>query len=158
MPEIAVRHTFQGSLDEVFEAVINADRYPYVSRLFHVERLCLAKSGEKDGVGTQREVELGVVWFKEEFTLFDRPNRVDYKIFETRPYFDHQHGSFIFKKVGHKLIEVTWESCFVIPSQTIPPKILSTVSGWMVKAAFKSALMILDRKLQEKRQPKRLAK
>ena len=74
------------------------------------------------------------------------------------PYFDHQHGSFIFKKVGHKLIEVTWESCFVIPSQTIPPKILSTVSGWMVKAAFKSALMILDRKLQEKRQAKRLAK
>ena len=46
----------------------------------------------------------------------------------------------------------------MIPSQTIPPKILSTVSGWMVKAAFKSALMILDRKLQEKRQPKRLAK
>lgn len=151
MTDIAVKHTFQGSLDEVFDAVINTDRYPQVSRLVHIERLCVATSGEKDGVGTQREVELGVMWFKEEFTVFDRPNRVDYKIFETRPYFDHQHGSFMFKKVGHKLTEVTWSSRFVIPSHTIPPKIVSKVSGWVAKAAFKSTLMVLDKKLQEQR-------
>ncbi|PTQ91042.1 SRPBCC family protein [Agitococcus lubricus] len=151
MTAIAVKHVFQGSLDEVFEAVINADKYPFISRLAHVERLCCAHNGQKDGIGTQREVELGVLWFKEEFTAFERPYRVDYQIFEARPHFDHIQGGFAFKKVGHKRVEVTWSSTFYVPINALPPQIVSKVSEWMVKAAFKSALMVLDKKLRQQR-------
>lgn len=146
MPSIAVSHVFNAPIEEVFEAVINADKYPYVSRLVHVERIRSASSNEKDGVGTLREVELGVVWFREEFTLFDRNKRVDYKILETRPHFDHQQGSFCFKKLG-KSTEVIWSTTFNIPSN-LPPKLVEKITEWLVKAAFKSTLMVLDRKLR----------
>ena len=149
MTSISVKHLFQGTIDEVFDAVINADRYPVVSRLVHVHRLCAAKSGDKDGIGTQREVELGFVWFKEEFTAFERPHRVDYKIFESRPSFDHQHGSFSFKKQG-KNTEVTWSTTVNVPL-ALPPKLAEKMTEWVLKAAFKSTLMVLDRKLRAKK-------
>ncbi|MDO8418356.1 MAG: SRPBCC family protein [Agitococcus sp.] len=149
MPTISVTHLFNAPINEVFEAVINADKYPYVSRLIHVERIRPASAKEKDGVGTMREVELGVMWFKEEFVSFDRPKRVDYKILEARPYFEHQIGSFCFKKRG-TMTEVTWSSTFRVPS-VWQPRLVSKLSGWVAKAAFKSTLMVLDNKLQASR-------
>ena len=149
MPTISVTHLFNAPINEVFEAVINADKYPYVSRLIHVERIRPASSKEKDGVGTMREVELGVMWFKEEFVSFDRPKRVDYKILEARPYFEHQFGSFSFKKRG-TMTEVTWSSTFRVPT-IWQPRLVSKLSGWVAKAAFKSTLMVLDNKLQASR-------
>jgi len=146
---ISISHIFEAPIDEVFEAVINADKYPYVSRLVHVQRIKPASATQQDGVGTLREVELGVVWFKEEFTYFERNKQVDYKILESRPHFEHQIGSFVFKRMGKKMTRVTWSSTFYIPI-SIAPKLVDKVSGWMVKAAFKSALMILENKLQAK--------
>ena len=149
MTTISVSHIFEASIDEVFEAIINADKYPYVSRLFHVQRIKPASATQADGVGTLREVELGIVWFKEEFTAFERNKQVDYKIFESRPHFEHQSGSFVFKRMGKKMTKVTWSSTFHIPIH-VAPKLVDKVSGWMVKAAFKSTLMILENKLQAK--------
>ena len=149
MTTISVSHMFEFPIDEVFEAVINADKYPYVSRLIHVQRIKPASATQVDGVGTLREVELGVIWFKEEFTYFERNKQVDYKILESRPHFEHQIGSFVFKRMGKKMTRVTWSSTFYIPI-SIAPKLVDKVSGWMVKAAFKSALMILENKLQAK--------
>ncbi len=149
MTHISVSHLFNAPINEVFEAVINADKYPYVSRLVHIERVRPASATEKDGVGTMREVELGVMWFKEEFTAFERPKRVDYIILEARPYFEHQAGSFSFKKRG-TMTEVTWASSFRVPSAW-QPKLVSKVSGWVAKAAFKSVLIVLDNKLQASR-------
>ena len=83
MTTISVSHIFEAPIDQVFEAIINADKYPYVSRLIHVQRIKSASSTQADGVGTLREVELGIVWFKEEFTYFERNKQVDYKIFES---------------------------------------------------------------------------
>jgi len=154
LPTISVTHLFNAPIHEVFEAVINADKYPYVSRLVHVERVRSASAKDKDGVGTMREVELGVMWFKEVFTVFERPSRVEYKILEARPYFDHQAGCFSFKKRG-TMTEVTWSSSFNVPS-VWQPKLVSTLSGWVAKAAFKSTLMVLDNKLQVSRRPARL--
>ena len=154
MPHISVTHLFDAPINDVFEAVINADKYPFVSRLIHIERVRPASASEKDGVGTQREVELGVMWFKEEFIAFERPRRVDYKILEARPYFDHQAGSFSFKKRG-TMTEVTWASSFHVPSSW-QPKLVSKLSAWVAKAAFKSTLMVLDNKLQASRRPARL--
>ncbi len=149
MTSISVTHLFDAPIAEVFEAVINADKYPYVSRLIHVERVRDASTTEKDGVGTLREVELGVMWFKEEFTVFERPKRVDYKILEARPYFEHQAGSFSFRKRG-TMTEVTWSSTFHVPS-SLPPIVVSKVSGWIAKAAFRTALTVLDKRLQASR-------
>ena len=149
MTTISVSHMFEFPIDEVFEAVINADKYPYVSRLVHVERIRAASATQADGVGTLREVELGVIWFREEFTAFERNKQVDYRILESRPHFEHQIGSFVFKRMGKKMTRVTWSSTFYIPI-SIAPKLVDKVSGWMVKAAFKSALMILENKLQAK--------
>ena len=143
MTHISVTHLFNAPINEVFEAVINADKYPYVSRLIHVERVRHASATEKDGVGTMREVELGV-------TAFQRPTQVDYKILEARPYFEHQAGSFCFKKRGI-MTEVTWSSTFHVPSSW-QPRLVSTVSGWVAKAAFRSTLMVLDKRLQASRQ------
>jgi ribosome-associated toxin RatA of RatAB toxin-antitoxin module len=154
MTSIAVSHVFNAPIDEVFEAVINADKYPYVSRLVHVERIRPASAKAKDGVGTMREVELGVVWFREEFTLFDRPQRVDYRILEARPHFEHLAGSFCFKKQGRST-EVIWSTTLIVPS-TLPPKLVEKMTEWLVKAAFKSTLMILDRKLQASRKIARI--
>lgn len=147
MTTITVSHMFEAPIDEVFEAIINADKYPYVSRLFHVERIKSASTTQKDGVGTLREVELGVVWFKEEFTVFERNKQVDYKIFESRPHFEHQSGSFVFKRMGKKMTKVTWSSTLHIPT-AIAPKLVDKVFGWVVKATFKSTLMILENKLE----------
>ena len=36
MTTISVSHMFEAPIDQVFEAIINADKYPYVSRLIHV--------------------------------------------------------------------------------------------------------------------------
>ncbi len=144
---ISVSHIFEAPINQVFEAIINADKYPYVSRLFHVQRIKPASTTELDGVGTQREVELGVVWFKEEFTYFERNKQVDYHITESRPHFEHQTGSFVFKRMGKKMTKVTWTSTFYIPV-SFAPKMVDKVSGWVVKAAFKSALMILENKLE----------
>ena len=155
MTTISISHIFEAPIEEVFEAVINAEKYPHVSRLVHVERIKPASPTQKDGVGTMREVELGVVWFREEFTAFERNKQVDYKILESRPHFEHQIGSFVFKRMGKKMTQVTWSSTFYIPT-TVAPKLVSKISGWMVKAAFKSALMVLDRKLQATRMPLRL--
>ena len=146
MTTISVSHIFEAPIDQVFEAIINADKYPYVSRLIHVQRIKSASSTQADGVGTLREVELGIVWFKEEFTYFERNKQVDYKILESRPHFEHQSGSFVFKRMGKKMTRVTWSSTFYI-SIAIAPKLADKVSGWMVKAAFKSALMVLENKL-----------
>ena len=150
MTRISVTHLFNAPINEVFEAVINADKYPYVSRLIHVERVRHASATEKDGVGTMREVELGVMWFKEEFTAFQRPTQVDYKILEARPYFEHQSVRFCFKNRGI-MTEVTWSSTFHVPSSW-QPRLVSTVSGWVAKAAFRSTLMVLDKRLQASRQ------
>jgi ribosome-associated toxin RatA of RatAB toxin-antitoxin module len=147
---ISVTHLFNAPIAEVFEAVINADKYPYVSRLIHVERIRDASATEKDGVGTMREVELGVMWFKEEFTAFERLKRVEYKILEARPYFEHQEGCFSFRKRG-TMTEVTWSSTFYVPSTSLPPKVVSKVSGWIAKMAFRSTLAILDKRLQASR-------
>jgi ribosome-associated toxin RatA of RatAB toxin-antitoxin module len=143
---ISVSHMFEAPIDQVFEAIINADKYPYVSRLVHVQRIKPASATQADGVGTLREVELGVVWFKEEFTYFERNKQVDYKIFESRPHFEHQSGSFVFKRMGKKMTKVTWTTSFHIPV-SIAPKLVDKITGWMVKAAFKSALMVLENKL-----------
>ena len=104
MTTISVSHMFEAPIDQVFEAIINADKYPYVSRLIHVQRIKSASATQADGVGTLREVELGIVWFKEEFTCFERNKQVDYKILESRPHFEHQIGSLRFIGVRQKLL------------------------------------------------------
>ncbi|MBK9186911.1 MAG: hypothetical protein IPM78_11925 [Moraxellaceae bacterium] len=65
---------------------------------------------------------------------------------KSRPRFEHQSGSFMLKIMGKKMTRVTWSSTLYIPIP-IAPKLVDKVSGWMVKAAFKSALMVLENKL-----------
>lgn len=145
MADICVKRVFRAPIDQVFEAVINADNYLRLPKLLSVDRVQESVK-DKDGVGTIREVKLGLVWFREELTYFEYPTRVDYQILKSKPHFDHQSGSFQFRTVTAGT-EVSWSSSYSIPLPLISGLTSAFVKPW-IEATFLIALFAMEKRLK----------
>lgn len=145
MADICVKRVFKAPIDQVFEAVINADNYLRLPKLVSVDRVKESVK-DKDGIGTIREVKLGLVWFREEFIYFERPTRVDYRIIKSRPHFEHQAGSFQFRIVPEGT-EVIWSSSYSIPLPLISGLASAFVKPW-IEATFLTALFAMEKRFK----------
>lgn len=118
MKTIRVQHTFHAPIDRVFDVI--SDHAGYV-RLPGIKSAKVVKPGttEPNGLGAVREISLGVPWFREEVTRFERPRRMDYRITSSRPLtIDHEGGSVQLETVGDTTL-VTWTSTFQIKTPVI---------------------------------------
>lgn len=144
MTSFSVTRTIKAPIEQVFDALIDADKIPQ-SRFAYVKRIREAAAG-KDGKGTQREVSYGLGWFREEFTRFDRPHRMDYHIFESHPLLEHQTGRFELRRVAEGT-EVVWSTTYMVPMPVLSG-LVTAMTVPLFKTAFNAALLFVDRKLQ----------
>lgn len=113
MKTVRVQHTFHAPIDRVFDVI--SDHAGYV-RLPGIKSAKVVKPGttEPNGLGAVREISLGVPWFREEITMFERPRRMDYRITSSGPLtIDHEGGSVQLETVGDTTV-VTWTSTFEV--------------------------------------------
>ncbi len=113
MKTVRVQHTFHAPIDRVFDVISDHAGY---TRLPGIKAAKVVKPGttEHNGLGAVREISLGVPWFREEVTVFERPRRMDYRITASRPVkIDHEGGSMQLETVGDTTV-VTWTSTFRI--------------------------------------------
>jgi hypothetical protein len=147
MATVNVSRVFPVPIAEVFACMTDAGNYPQVPGIFRSQRVLAAAGPDADGVGAQRIFDLGLVKFREEVVVYDKPNVMEYLIREIRPAVRHEHGRISFREVPGGT-EVCWASTFTVP-----------VSGWLhgpadrvlaraVSASFAAALALQSRRLQ----------
>ena len=110
MRTIQVRRTLAAPIDRVFDVI--SDHAGYVN-FQGVRASTVTKPGttEPNGLGAQREVDLGVAWVREEITRFERPTRMDYRIIKSKPRMEHELGSVELVAVAGGT-DVTWTTRF----------------------------------------------
>lgn len=125
MKTITVHHTFKAPIERVFETMTNSAELPSLFGM-GIRIAVRAPGPDADGVGALRDINAGLIRFREEITAFERPYRMDYRILEVTPHFEHLHGSFLFESVPGGT-QVTWTSTIRFPG---------------LRAAFKEALAV----------------
>lgn len=151
MIEVVVRRRFAAPLEQVFRAVTDSAQYPEIPGIVSVRPVRVVDGPYADGVGTEREVTLGLVWFREEIVGMNYPRRMDYRIRESKPAFDHRQGSFEFVAVPGGT-EVIWRSQFSVESR-LPAALAGRLYGGVVKAAFAATLLVFSRRLGRGKSP-----
>lgn len=136
MKTVTVHHTFNAPIEAVFETLTNSANLPTLLGL-GIRILRRSDGPDADGVGALREVNAGLLWFREEITAFERPHRMDYHIVEVRPHFEHLHGSFLFEEVTGGT-RVTWTS--TIRFTGVLAGVKEALAGPVTAVSFKSVL------------------
>ena len=106
MQTVRVERTIKAPIEKVFDLISDHANYKDFPGVKDSE---LIKKGKphKNGVGAIREIDTGSVWFQEEITAYDRPNRLDYQIVKARPAIDHRGGSVRLEATANGT-RVTW--------------------------------------------------
>lgn len=109
---IVVKHTIPAPIGDVFDVL--SDHAGYIA-FDGIKGARLLQEGKdsRNGLGAVRHIDLGGVWFEEEITAFDPPNRMDYKILRSRPPIEHELGSLRLVATTQGTA-VTWTSTFRI--------------------------------------------
>lgn len=144
MKTIIVKRTIKAPIEQVFDQLTdlaNYEAFPGVRRA----RFIREGLREKNGVGAIREVDARVFWLQEEILGFDRPNRMDYRIQQSRPGINHESGSMVLKQTD-KGVEVTWSSTFSLPLPMISG-VAEQVGGKLSELMFATILRHVDKKL-----------
>ena len=108
MRTITVKRTLKAPIEKVFDVLSDHANY---YRLPGIKRSTLTKKGKpgKNGLGAVREIDVGLAWFQEEITAYQRPTRMDYLITESRPPMAHKGSSIRLEKTPEGTL-VTWTS------------------------------------------------
>jgi uncharacterized protein YndB with AHSA1/START domain len=92
MRTVQIEKTLRAPIERVFDVL--ADHAGYV-HFPGVKSAKVVRPGAPDpnGVGAVREIDVGLAWFREEVTAFERPIRMAYQIVHSRPPLVHDGGS-----------------------------------------------------------------
>jgi hypothetical protein len=146
MIKVCIQHRFAFPVEEVFPAVVDLTRLPQIPGLLQTTRVIAAPGAEPDGIGAQREIDLGLVWFREEIVGFEHLRQLDYLIREARPHFEHVEGRFAFASVPGGTL-VTWSSSIRLPLP-LADGVLAGFYRGMIAGAFRSGLLLMELQLK----------
>ncbi len=137
MRTIHVTRTIPATPEAVFDVL--ADHAGY-ARFPGVRKATLVRHGslEPNGVGALRAMDLGVAWFEEEITGFERPTRLDYRIVRSRPPVDHEGGSLTLTPVPGG-VEVSWTSTFHVRVPLVG-SLVTRLAAWQMARGFAQVL------------------
>ncbi|MDA3646283.1 SRPBCC family protein [Saccharopolyspora indica] len=131
MHTLTATRTVPAPIGVVFDACADHEKLAQVPLIRSCE-LTRHGDAEKNGLGAVREVDCGLLRFREEITGFDRPHRMEYRIRESRPALDHTFGRIELAEVPDGTL-IVWTTVFGV---RVP------VVGKLVDAAFGIALEI----------------
>lgn len=138
MTTLRVQRIIDAPIDVVFDAYTDHAALALVPGIWSAEVVQPGVS-EPNGQGAVREALVGVMWFREEITAFERPHLMEYRIRKSIPPLDHKLGRVEFSETPEGTL-VTWTSIFdtavpVIGAALEPVgKVLGTVGfGWVLK-------------------------
>lgn len=132
MHEIRVERTLNAPADHVFALITDHEGY---TRFEGITSAKVVRQGdaEPDGLGAQRSLKASFIRFDEEIVAFERPTRMDYKIYETNLPIEHERGSIQMTPNGERT-DVLWVSTF----EATPPVIGKVVGAVLAKALDRS--------------------
>lgn len=142
-----MRRRLRAPIEKVFDVI--SDHAGYVA-FKGVRRASLLRRGpddEPNGVGAVRELDLGVGWFREEVTAFQRPTRMDYVITASRPAMRHRGGTIVLHPAqGDTLVE--WTTTFSLALPLVSP-IATRAAAAIMRRSFDAMLREVERRAQK---------
>lgn len=131
-------------IDEVFEAYTQHEK---LAEVVGVRSCRVTRPGdtEHNGLGAVRELDCGPIRLREEITGFDRPNRMQYRIVDSRPRADHRYGQVDFIQTAEGT-QVTWTTIFGIRVPGIG-KIIDPALGIGFGIAFRLVLRNVEKRV-----------
>jgi len=111
MRRIDLTKTLEAPAGGIFEVLADHERY---TRFRGISRARLKREGSPDrnGLGAVRALASGPIWFDEEITAFEPPNRLDYLIRATNLPLEHHGGTITLEAVGDRTTTARWVSEF----------------------------------------------
>lgn len=148
MYTLSVARTFPAPIADVFDAYTD---HAAMAEIPGVRSARVVRPGDRDpnGLGAIREIDLGLVWLREEIVGFDRPNRMEYHILKSRPPADHHFGRVDFAEAAEGTV-VTWTTVFSLPLPVVG-KLAEVASGIVFGLAFRVTLRSVAQRVQRSR-------
>jgi len=97
-----------------------------------------AKDSPGPGAGAVREVAGVGIWFREEFTAYDRPHSYSYLILRSFPPFDHDGGTLTFT-ASDGGTHLDWRSAYTHPAW-VGGKLFEVVSTRLLRWSYHAIL------------------
>ena len=144
MYTLTVTKTIKAPIDEVFEAYTDHEALSQVPGV-RTCRLTRPGNTEKNGLGAVRELDCGPIWLREEITGFDRPHRMEYRIRDSRPPADHEHGQVDFVETPQGT-KITWTTVFGVRPRSLG-KVLNPAFGIGFGIAFRLVLRNVEQRV-----------
>jgi uncharacterized protein YndB with AHSA1/START domain len=107
---IDLRQTLAAPIEDCFDILADHEGY---TRFRGISKAEVIEEGEpeRNGLGAVRRLASGRIWFDEEITAYERPNRLDYLIKQTNLPITHDGGSIQLEQIG-TVTHVHWVSTF----------------------------------------------
>ncbi|WP_295716935.1 SRPBCC family protein [uncultured Halovibrio sp.] len=144
MQTIVVERTINAPIEQVFDLLSDHANYKQFDGI-RDSWLVKEGTGERNGNGAVRRIDLGAVWFEEEISNFHRPTNMDYRILRSRPPIEHESGEIRLEETEEGT-RVTWTSVFRIRIPVVG-RVLSPLAAKAGTKAFGSMLKAIDRRL-----------
>ncbi|MCU7696954.1 SRPBCC family protein [Acinetobacter sp. AYS6] len=143
MHTLTVTKIIKAPIEDVFEAFTDHEK---LSQVFGVRSCVLTRHGntEKNGLGAIRELDCGQIWLREEITVFNRPNRMEYRILSSRPQAKHEYGQVDFIEIPEGT-KVTWTTRFGVQLPG-PSKLIDSAFGVVFGISFRLVLRNVERR------------
>lgn len=148
MYTLTVTKTIKAPVEEVFEVYTDHEALSQVPGV-RTCRLTRPDNTEKNGLGAVRELDCGLIRLREEITGFDRPHRMEYRIRNSRPRAEHEHGQVDFVETPQGT-KITWTTVFGIRPPGIG-KVFDPAFGIGFGIAFRPVLRNVEQRVMASR-------
>lgn len=140
---ITVSKTIAAPAEVVFDWIADATNYTANPGVLSAK---LTKPGatERLGVGAEREIVAGGLWFHERITEFERPSRTAYQVVSCRPPLPHRGGTVELRETDGGTM-VRWTLDFGFDTPVVGP-VLNAIGGAVLSTAFRLLLATADQK------------
>lgn len=144
MQTITVKRVIKASSERIFEVLSSHEGYTDLPGM-NIARLERAGRVDKNGEGAVRYLKSGPAWFREEITVFERPQRMDYLILASLLPLEHKGASIRLRETAEGT-EVSWTSTFRVKVPLLGG-VLSRLLAKQMAKGFGGALKHIDRRL-----------
>ncbi len=144
MQTITIERVIPAPSEQVFDLITDHANYKQFPGI-KASKLVREGKPDKNGVGALREIDAGLAWFREEITVYLRPQRMDYVIRASRPPIEHQGGSVRLENIPEGT-RVLWTTTFHVKLPLIGG-LATKLMAPQLERAFGSILKTIERRL-----------
>jgi uncharacterized protein YndB with AHSA1/START domain len=133
--ELHVERTIAAPSDQVFDFLADPASLKGAPLVLSAK---YASGSSGPGAGAVRQVAGAAMWFREEYTAYDRPRSYSYLILRSFPVFKHEGGTLTFTPQGDGT-HVDWDTVYTHPAW-MGGKAFEAVSSRLLRMSFLSVL------------------